>query len=152
MPSTISCRRWACCFWLSLLLVVAAAAQAQLGAHPHADFGHAHRLGDVVGCAGVEAGHDVVGLAAGADEDDGDVGGVGRALEAAADFQPVEVGQDHVEQDQVWLHAHGDVECALAGAGHERLVSLLPHHVLQQPEAVGGIVDDQNGGLARWCR
>ncbi len=134
-----------------LLLAFAAAAQAQLGAHAGAHLGHAHRLGDVVGGAGVEAGDDVVGFAAGADEYDGDVGGVGLALQAAADFQAVEVRQDDVEQDQVGLDAGGDVERALAGIGDEGLVALLAHHVLQQPEAVGSVVDDQNRGLARRC-
>jgi len=77
------------------------------------------------------------------------VGGIRRALEAAADFQPVEIGHAHVKQDQVGLHAQRDVQCTFAGAGDEGLVTLLAHHVLQQAHAVGRVVDDQNGGLAR---
>jgi hypothetical protein len=98
MLSTIMRRRSACSFWASLLR-----AQAQLGAHAGADFFHAQRLGDVVGGADVEAGHDVVGLAARAHEDHRDARGGRMRLQAAAGFQAVHAGHDDVEQHQVGL-------------------------------------------------
>jgi hypothetical protein len=129
------------------LLGVAAAGQAQLGAHAGADFFHAQRLGNVIGGADVETGHDVLGLAARAHEDHRNArrGRVG--FHAAAGFQSVHAGQDDVEQHQVGLDALGDLERALTRSGDEGLVTLAQHHRAQQGEIVRRVVDDENGRL-----
>ena len=128
---------------------LAGGAEVELGTHAGDDFGQAQRLGDVVGGALVETGHDVLGLGAGADKNDRDVAGGRVGLQAAAGFQAVQAGQHDVEQDQVGLDPLGEIEGALAGNGNEGAVTLAAQHVLQQAQAGRRVVDDQDRGLAR---
>ena len=82
----------------------------------HADagqqFGSAKRLGDVVVRAQIQA-QDLVHLVAlGGQHDDRDIGGRGRALQAAADLHAVDAGQHNVQQ-----YHRGTLMCA----NHQRV-------------------------------
>jgi len=133
---------------LRLFLVAAAVAvDLQLGAHAGAHLGHAQRLADVVDRALVEAGHDVVGLVAGAHENDGDAGRAGVQLEPAAGFQAIHAGHDHIHQDQVGVDPARDAQGAFARRGQESLVALLRHHLAQHAKVGGGVIDNQNGSF-----
>ena len=74
-------------------------APAQHRADPERELVEAERLGDVVVTSTREAGAEVLGVAAGGEEDHRDV--IAGGSHPSAHFEAVEVGQVHVEHHQV---------------------------------------------------
>ena len=91
---------------------------AQDGVHPGHHLGEGERLGDVVVPADGQPGHLVLDGVAGGQEEDGDPDPVGP--EPAGDLEPVEVGQHHVEHDEVGrvLLGRGQRQAAVDRLGH----------------------------------
>ena len=131
---------------------------AQQRADPRFELGEIDRFGDVVVGAGVETDHLVLGGIEGGLHDDRDERQALIGLDAPRHLEAVDLGQHHVEQDQVrqWLGSGGcgterreDGERLLAVVGDHRRVSAGLKVVPQDRDVVGVVVDDQNPRAGR---
>ena len=102
------------------------------------------RLGEIFVGAGLEPGHDVLGVRLGGAQDDRHERQRGIVLEPFADFDAVDLRHHDVEQDQVGEELLGGGERLLAVAGLPEFVALRPEP-RHQDVAVGlVVVDDQD--------
>ena len=106
------------------------------------------RLGDVVDGADLESADLVDRLRQRRHEDDRDVADGGILLEPFACREAVQVGHQHVEQDQIRMRVGGALDRALAILRDQHVESGLPEQVEEHAEIRRRIVDDQDDGLA----
>ena len=85
---------------------------AQDRAHARHERGLVDRLGQVFIAADVQAGNDILGVAARRDQDDRDERQALVGLELAAHLEPVELGHHDVEEDQVGQQCRGRCDSA----------------------------------------
>jgi hypothetical protein len=64
--------------------------------------------------------------------------------EPLADFEPVGRGHHHVEEHEVRLGGHGQLEGSLTVGGGDDVVALCLEHGLEQTDVLGDIVDDED--------
>ena len=113
-------------------------------AHPRDERRMVDRLGDVLVAAGIEPGHDVVGIGLRRDQDDRHERQAGIGLELPADLNAVPARHHDVEQDQIGrLRARGD-QRLVAVPGRDHLVTLPRQTGLENLEVRRVVVDDQN--------
>jgi hypothetical protein len=111
---------------------------------PQRQLAHLERLGHVVVGADLQP-LDAVGVgAARGEEDDGDVLGLGRAAERAADLEPRVVGQHEIEQHQVGGLPLAQAQGFGTEAGRVDPEPLLRELVGEQLTQIGIVFDDQN--------
>ena len=87
---------------------------AQHRPHPGDQLARGERLGHIIVGAGLEAAHPVRLLAAAGQHDDRHVGGLGRAADAAADFEAGNALDHPVEQDDVGRRLGGEQQRLVA--------------------------------------
>jgi hypothetical protein len=121
---------------------LAAAATAQRGANAGDDLGHREGLGDVVVGAQGEAEHLVALLVLGRKDDHRRIGIVG--AHALDDLDAVELGQHHVEQDEVGLVRAEQLERLLAVVGADGAEALEPQVHLQPLQDRRVVLDDEH--------
>jgi hypothetical protein len=110
------------------------------------DAGHqlleAERLGDVVVAPDGEPGHGVLGRVAGGEEHDRDTLALGP--QPPADVEPVQVGQHHVQHDEVGPEGAGHGDRLVPGPGHGDREALVPERGPDQVGDVRLVVDDEH--------
>ena len=116
------------------------------------EFGGVEGLEDVVHGAGLEAGDHVGAFDFGGEEKDGDVGGGGVGLEAAADFQAVHARHHDVEQDEFGGRGRNGIEGPVAVGGESEVaIDVEGESFADDLEIFGGIVhhEDVRRGIFR---
>ena len=135
---------------LALEVVEALARDAGVDARAQQD--RAERLGQVVVGAELDAAHDAVGLLDGGDHDHRQVAQGGVRADALEHLVAVELGHEHVEQDDVERRAAVQqlpARAAVVG-GRDRVAEAL-EVAGQQPAVDRVVVDDQQPGPACGC-
>ena len=119
-------------------------AAAQDGADAQDQLAHAERFGDEIVGAQLEAEHAIDLFAACGQHQHRHLAGARRRLQLLADFRSGHVGQHQVEQDQL-RHALLDVRpCLLAVVRRGHLESGLLEAVLEHPDDVALVLDDED--------
>src|SRR5207253_4917776 len=122
---------------------VAGVLEIEVGPDTGADDGPADRLGDVVDAADAEAGRLIVHLFERRHEDHGDAARPGVGFEPAADVEAVDVGEHHVEQDEVDVARGGRGERRRAVGGRDD-ITLPAKGSRQNADIHRLVVDDEN--------
>ena len=123
---------------------VAGLLELHVGPDPRQEHRGPHRLAHEVDRAQLEAGPLAVLVVDRGEEDDRDVGGGGRVLEAPAHLVAVEPGHHHVEDDEVGGRGGGEGQGALARGRDEDPV-VAAEELRHDREVLRGVVDDEHG-------
>ena len=107
------------------------------------------RLGDVIRGAEFEPRDLVRHLAERREKDDDGVARRRIALEGAADFEAVELGHHHVEEDEIGVHATGDVKRRPTVLRRQQAIAAPFERAHDQPQVDGTVVDDEDGRAGR---
>ncbi len=112
--------------------------------HPRDQHDVGHRLGQEIVGAGLEAAHAIGRAVQRRDHDHRNEMRRRIGFQPAADFETVDVGHHHVEQDDVAFGARADLKRlgAVARGQHVEILGRQPR--FQQLDVGGNVVDDQN--------
>ena len=134
--------------WVGLSLhLVVQLLQPQHRLHPRHQGKLVERLGEIFVGAGLEPGHHILGVGLGGHQDDRHERQRRIALQPAADFDAVELGHHHVEQEKVRQMFAGGGQRFLAVGGLQQLVAVHAEARRQNVPIGLVIVYDQD---ARW--
>ncbi len=108
------------------------------------------RLGQEVVGFGGERAHFVGGVVAGAEDHNGNVGGLQVGAQPGDDLETVNPWQHQIEQDQMWGFAHSKGNACLAGICKQRRVALKLKRMREHLCDALLVFDHQNGGRSLW--
>jgi hypothetical protein len=117
---------------------------AQDGAQAGEELVHRERLGQVIVGALIEATDAIALVAAGRQHDDRRVARLAARAQPAADFDPRNLGQHPVEQDEIGADLVGEKQGLFAVARQRNAIAFLLEIVFEQKRQRFLVLDDQN--------